>query len=127
MQTSLRAKQSRGQIPKPKHRLSDDTNLLVLRGLRVGVLLIPAAGVAVGPGRLMCIGGLCDCGRRQMGDACSSRCDLLPEMEGGGMDEEEGMKHRPFPVGVFQLLCRIPQLRRSRQPPQYVYPAPMLS
>lgn len=36
-------------------------------------------------------------------------------------------KHRPFPVGVFQLLHRIPQLRRSRQHPKSVYPAPMLS
>lgn len=60
-----------------------------------------------------------------MGNACSFRCDLLPEM--GGMEEEEGMKHRPFPVGVFQLLYRIPQLRCSRHPPQSVYPAPMLS
>lgn len=58
----------------------------------------------------MCIGGLC--GRCQMGNACSFRCDLLP-----GMDEKRGNKHRPFPVGVFQLLRRISQLRRSRQPP----------
>lgn len=40
--------------------------------------------------------------------------------------EREG-KHRPFPVGVFQLLRRIPQLRRSRQPPKSVYPAPIPS
>lgn len=32
-------------------------------------------------------------------------------------------KHRPFPVGVFQLLHGIPQARPSRHSPQNVHPS----
>lgn len=77
---------------------------------------IPSAGVAVGPGRLMCIGGFCYCGRRQMG-----RC-LLVSLRFAPRNWMRKRKHRPFPVGVFQFPHGIPQPRRSRQPPKTVFP-----